>query len=87
MALIEGLVRGGSVTLLALAILGLEGLAILFWTRGAQRLPLLANALSGMALILALRAALLGQAPLWVALWLGLGFAAHVADVVVRWRR
>ena len=87
MALIDNLVREGTVALLALAILGLEALAIAFLARRAARLPLFANALSGMALILALRAALLGQAPVWVALWLGLGFVAHLADVFARLRR
>lgn len=87
MALIEGLVRDGTVALLALAVLGLEALAILFAAKRDARLPLLANAASGVALILALRAALLDQAPQWIALWLGLGFAAHLLDVFVRLRR
>jgi hypothetical protein len=85
--MIEGLVRDGTVALLALAVLGLEGLAILLVAKGQARLPLLANALSGVALILALRAALLDQAPHWVALWLGLSFAAHLLDVFSRLRR
>ena len=86
MALIEGLVRDGTVALLALAILGLELVVLFGFKPGVPRLPLLANALSGMSLILALRAAILGQDALWIAVWLAVGFAAHLGDLVGRLR-
>ena len=87
MALIESLVRDGTVALLALAILGIELVSVLLFSPGVGRLQLLANGLSGMALILALRAALIGQDALWIALWLALGFAAHLGDLIGRLRR
>ncbi|WP_223998616.1 hypothetical protein [Aureimonas sp. SA4125] len=86
MALIDGLVLDGTVAVMAIAILGLELLAILLFKPGAPRLPLLANALSGLFLILALRAALIDAGALWIALFLALGFAAHLGDLVGRLR-
>lgn len=87
MQMIEGFVLDGRVTLAALFILAIEIGLVAAFRRRAGPLMLLANGLSGMALIMALRAALLGPDPLAVALWLGLGFVAHVADLTQRLRR
>ncbi len=87
--MLEAFVLDGTVTLAALAVLGLElaivlGLAI---ARGKRPfLHLVANALSGVFLILALRAALLGLGGGAIALCLGLAFVAHVGDVAARLR-
>ena len=43
--------------------------------------------LAGGFLMLALRAALVGAGWPWIALFLGLGLVAHLADLVGRWRR
>ena len=45
------------------------------------------NGLSGACLILALRAGLVDAGALPVAVWLGLGFVAHLTDVVMRLRQ
>jgi hypothetical protein len=43
--------------------------------------------LAGGFLMLALRASLTGASWSWVALFLGLGLVAHLADLAGRWRR
>ena len=53
------------------------------WAPGAAALCLL----PGAALLLAVRAALIGLAWPWVALALALSFPAHLADVMLRARR
>jgi hypothetical protein len=45
---------------------------------------LVANLLSGLFLILALRAALVGAGATAIGIWLGLGFLAHLADLAFR---
>ena len=46
----------------------------------------LANGMAGAALLLAARAAALGAALPIIGAWLLMGFAAHIADVIARWR-
>ncbi len=81
------LFRSGAVADIAIAVLVVETAALL-WMR--QRLELTArsllfNAASGIALILALRAALVApDAPLWVAFWLSAAFVAHLGDLRMR---
>lgn len=79
----ETLVQDGTVTLFAMGFLAVEVLALLLV---AQRppLPVIANGLSGLFLILALHAALLGQSLSATAIWLGLGGLAHLADLMFR---
>ncbi len=86
--MIASLVSTAAVTLIALAVLAAElVLVVVWWRRGVIRLgPSVANILSGATLILALRAALLDQRAEIVALWLGLGFVAHLADLLLRRR-
>lgn len=78
----------GTVAILAAAVLGLE--LILFVGLTSRRLPDLvpigANLFSGLFLILALRAALVGSGATAIGLFLGLGFVAHLADLVLRLR-
>lgn len=88
--MIETFILDGSVTLVALAILIVElALVVGIAIRNGRRpdASLIANGLSGLFLILALRAALIGQGSGPIALFLGLGGLAHLADLVLRRRR
>lgn len=88
--MLDALVKSGAIAVPAIAILAIEGVALFFMARSRFRLhalPIAANLLSGLCLILALRASLLGAAADMIALWLGLGFVAHVGDMVMRLRR
>lgn len=81
----------GSLLLAIVALIALEGL-VLFWLerRGLSPLRLrevLGNLLSGAALMLAVRAALLDEPWPNVAAWLLFALLAHVTDLLVRWRR
>ncbi|KAB0680344.1 hypothetical protein [Aureimonas leprariae] len=87
MQAIEAFVLDGRVTLVALLVLAAELVLLGVFRRETPSRTLLANALSGMSLIMALRSALLGPSPGAVALWLGLGFLAHLADLAQRLRR
>jgi hypothetical protein len=82
----DAFILDGTVTLLAAAVLGLELLLILALARrrpGAAA-SLVANLLSGLFLILALRAALVGAGAAAIGIWLALGFLAHLADLAFR---
>jgi hypothetical protein len=82
----DAFILDGTVTLLAGAVLGLELVLILALARrraGAVA-SLVANLLSGLFLILALRAALVGAGATAIGIWLGLGFLAHLADLAFR---
>jgi hypothetical protein len=90
MAMLEALVNDGTVTLIAMAVILLElavvaGLALSKGSRPAA--DLIANALSGLFLILALRSALVGSGAFAVAAFLGLSLVAHVVDMASRMRR
>ncbi|MBC8130013.1 MAG: hypothetical protein H7Y08_06790 [Rhizobiaceae bacterium] len=87
--MIEAFVLDGTVTLFALAVLAIEAVFLFraAGTHGRSRLPIVANALSGVFLILALRAALVGSGALAVAVWLALGGIAHGVDTAMRLRR
>lgn len=86
---IRDLIESGQVIDLILAVLLLETLLLLLYRRVRGRGPgygkVIANALSGACLLLALRAALAGAAPLWIALCLATALAAHLADLRCRW--
>ena len=82
----EALVQDGTVTILAISFLAVEALALVLLAR-RQVLPILANGLAGLFLILALHAALTGGTITAVSTWLGLGGLAHIADLVLRLRR
>jgi hypothetical protein len=79
----------GAIVDLVLAIVAAETAALVLFNRLTGRGPspaaLLVTALSGVFLLLALRAALTGQS--WTAVSLPLlgAFAAHLADLRMRW--
>lgn len=86
--MIDALISSGAIVWVALGVLLFEAVVVLSWARSrATRMSFLANGLSGACLILALRAALIDAGALPVAVWLGLGFVAHLADVALRLRR
>jgi hypothetical protein len=86
--MLDALVSDGTVASLAIAVLALEAVVLVFLVqRRSSFAPLVANLLSGLFLILALRAALVGDGAGVVALFLGLGGVAHISDVVLRFRR
>jgi len=81
----------GSLLLAIVVLIALEGLGI-YWLEQRGRSPLrlrevLGNLVSGAALMLAVRAALLDQSWTVVAAWLLCALLAHVTDLLVRWRR
>lgn len=83
------LVAGGLIGDIALgAIVAEAALLVLLWRRAAPLVPKahLANLISGLFLILALRAALTGSAPVAIVAFLSGSFLAHIADVALRWR-
>ena len=55
--------------------------------RGLDPLRLGPNLLSGFCLLVALRAALVGASPIWVAAALAGALLAHVTDLALRWSR
>jgi len=86
--MVEALVSTGAVIWLAIGALAIELLLLLAFSRHlgpAGAMPFIANLSSGLFLILALHAALVGSDT--ILLFLGLGFAAHLADIVLRLRR
>ncbi len=90
MAILDAMVSSGFVTIIALFAIAIELLALLIYSRLrglAGSAALLANALSGACLILALRAALLDYGAQAVALFLGLALLTHLTDVVLRLKR
>jgi hypothetical protein len=83
---LPGLFASGRIAELILFVMLVEGVVLLVLARrGSSRLvPVAANLTSGACLVLALRAALVDAAWPHVAVWLGLSFAAHAADLVAR---
>jgi hypothetical protein len=81
----------GRVVDLILGLMVLEGAALsLLWYRAARGVPPLAlwvNLAAGGAMLLALRAALVGASWVWVWIALLTGLATHLADLAVRWQR
>lgn len=83
----------GLVTLIEaiIALTVLEGLALALYHRATGRgvapVEFAANLASGVALMLALRAALGGAAWGWVAAALAASGLLHAADIARRWRR
>lgn len=81
----------GSLLLGIVVLIALEGLFIA-WLGRRGRSPLrlrevLGNLVSGAALMLAVRAALLDEPWTNVAAWLLFALLAHLTDLLVRWRR
>lgn len=84
------LISGGLVDAI-LVLVALEGVVLAALLRRSGRaaaLPgLLATLLSGAALLLALRAALIGAGAVWIGAWLAAALAAHLLDLWLRLRR
>ena len=80
----------GSLLLGIVVLIALEGLGIHWLERrgrsGLRLREVLGNLVSGAALMLAVRAAMLDEPWSIVAAWLLLALLAHVADLMVRWR-
>ncbi len=74
-----------------LGLMLLEGAALALWYRrtghGVAPGDLLATLLAGGALLLALRAALVGDGPIPIGFWLFVALLGHLADLARRWRR
>ena len=87
----EAFFASGRVADLVLLILLLEATALALWHRrtgrGLAPAAILGLALPGVALVLALRAALVGAGWPWVAAALTAAFAAHLLDLWLRLRR
>jgi hypothetical protein len=80
----EEFVVSGMIADVVLAFLALEAVALIAW-RGAKAAPaVIAALLPGAVLVLALRAALTGAGPLWVAGLLLLSLPAHLLDLRLR---
>ncbi len=88
MAMLEAFIADGTVTLLALGVLAIElaiVVAVAVSRRARPATDLVANVFSGLFLILALRAALVGSGAA-VAGFLGLALVAHLTDLASRLR-
>ena len=82
---LEGLIADGTIALVAAGLL-VAMTVVLMLRFPRARLGLLANAVAGVALMMALREALDGARPTWVAAWLGAAFVAYLADLAIRLR-
>lgn len=86
----EGLIASGRAVDLILALVIVEAVALVTYRRASGRgiapMDLLPNLLAGAFLLLSLRAALTGATAGWIALFLTAALAAHLADLIRRWR-
>jgi hypothetical protein len=80
----------GRIVDLIVALTVAEGAVLLAWRhrtgRGIAPAALIGNLLSGVLLLMALRAALSGAAWRWIAACLIGAFFAHLVDLALRWR-
>ena len=75
----------GLVALIAIYFLFGELSVFVWWGRTIPNLALMIpNALSGIAMLGALLAAMKDANPLWILVFLSLGFAAHLTDLWLR---
>ena len=81
----------GRIIDLVLAIVVVETLCLVAWRlrtgSGPPVAALAVNLLSGAALMLALRAALVQAGWIWVAVPLCVSFVVHLGDLALRWER
>ena len=72
-----------------LALVVLEGVAVLGWRalrgRGPQPLAFLSNLVAGAFLLVALRGAVSGASGAWIAACIFAGVLAHFVDLTARW--
>jgi hypothetical protein len=80
---------GGGFIDLVIALTLAEAAALLAWRRatgrGVAAGDFFVNLLSGLCLMLALRAALAGAEPAWIAAWVALAGLLHGLDLWRRW--
>lgn len=88
--MIEGL-SSAVVVDLVIGLTVIEGLALALYHRltgkGVPTGDFAVNLVSGLCLMLALRAAVADAAWHWIGLWLAAAGGAHATDLVRRWRR
>ncbi|MDX2258316.1 MAG: hypothetical protein NW205_05300 [Hyphomicrobiaceae bacterium] len=94
MAELEALFRSGAIAVVVLAVMVVEAVLLVAWARRRDMASwrreaalIAANLASGAGLVLSLRAALIGAPWTEVAGFLLVSFAAHIADVVLRYAR
>ncbi len=89
MELLYTLIDSGRIVDIMLAVVLLEVLLLLWWWRsrrtGVPPVALLVNVGAGSSLMMALRAALMDQGTLAIAVCLVSSLVFHTADLVVRW--
>lgn len=81
-AFLTSLIESGRIVDLVLLFLAAEIVFLIL--RGRKVHLVLAAALPGALILLALRAALTGAAPIWIALWLAASLPAHLLDLRLR---
>jgi len=84
------LITSGFAIELIVALMLLEGLLIAWWHGRTGLGPGLAGfaatLVSGLCLMMALRAGLVGDGALWIGFWLIAALIAHLTDLLRRWR-
>ncbi len=84
-AIVAFFTNNGLVALIAIFILIGELSVFIWWSRTSSCLALMIpNALSGIAMLFALLVAMRGANPLWILVFLSLGFVAHLTDLWLR---
>ena len=84
---LSAIATSGRLAEIAMAVLVVELIVFVFVYKSVNtRRTLVFNTLSGLALMAALRAALIGQGALVIAGFLSLGFAMHLAELWFRHR-
>lgn len=85
---LEAWVESGRIADLVLLVLVIEAVIVaIAWRRSAAGLQLLAGLVAGGCLVLALRAALVGQGTAWIFLYLALALLAHLIELRLVWAR
>jgi hypothetical protein len=83
------LFASGRVVDCIVALMLIEFAALIFWRKiaggGVPSVALITNLAAGAALLLSLRAALVGSRWQVVCIWLVVALLAHLADLKVRW--
>jgi len=79
----SALFDSGRIIDVILLLVALEAVALLAWRR-QRAAPLLVGLLPGVALMLAIRAALTGSGWPWIAALLGAALALHLIDLAIR---
>ena len=81
--LMENWVSSGNAIALIIGIVMIEMLVLAVWLRGHAG-PIILGLIPGLCLMLALRAALLGQGASWVIIWLTASLPFHLIDLYGR---